>query len=128
LSGATQTAPLTEPFFPCCPAPPCTQYTVRQIIGIASELVKRNRMGEFLAARDKSRAARGLLGLLSTDERAFEEVFVAAFELLDVEWLKAKASYMSFNVPMTVRGGGGGGGACTCVRARLRAPRKKEAC
>jgi hypothetical protein len=45
---------------------------------------------------------RGFLALLATDARAFEEVFVAAFEALDAEWLSQRASYMQFNAVLGV--------------------------
>lgn len=42
-------------------------------------------------------AGRGFLGLLAAHSSAFEEVYCAAFDLLDRVWLDKKASYMEFN-------------------------------
>ncbi|CAH9102512.1 unnamed protein product [Cuscuta europaea] len=37
------------------------------------------------------------LNLLSLDERAFDNLFCVAFEMLDAQWLAKRASYMEFN-------------------------------
>ena len=53
----------------------------------------------------RSAAGRGFAGLTAADDRAFEELFVATFEILDREWLRQRASYMQFNtVIKAVRG------------------------
>lgn len=44
----------------------------------------------------KGAAGRGFVALLSQESHAFEEVFVAAFDFLDREWLRQRASYMEF--------------------------------
>ncbi|KAI8474779.1 MAG: engulfment and motility protein [Monoraphidium minutum] len=52
-----------------------------------------------------SAAGRGFLGLLASEEAAFEVVYAAAFELLDRVWLERKATYMEFNAVLKdVRG------------------------
>ena len=48
----------------------------------------------------KSAAGRGFMGLLGSSESAFEEVFVAAYQLLDVVWLEQGATYMEFPAVM----------------------------
>ena len=53
----------------------------------------------------RSAAGRGFAGLTAADDRSFEELFVATFEILDREWLRQRASYMQFNtVIKAVRG------------------------
>ncbi len=42
-------------------------------------------------------AGRGFIGLLSADGAAFEEVYCAAFDLLDRIWIERGATYMEFN-------------------------------
>jgi hypothetical protein len=126
------------PLLPC-PAPPHTQLMQCRVIGIGiqrdADFMKLGRVGKSMALWSCARAARGLLGLLSTNAHAFEEVFVAAYELLDMEWLNAKASYMAFGPVILVRGGGGGvlavrvcicayacACACVCMLLCTRAP------
>ena len=40
------------------------------------------------------------MGLLGSSESAFEEVFVVAYQLLDVVWLEQGATYMEFPAVM----------------------------
>jgi hypothetical protein len=42
-------------------------------------------------------AAPGFLALLAEEPAAFQELYVAAFLLLDDEWLRQGAGYMQFN-------------------------------
>lgn len=42
-------------------------------------------------------AGRGFLGLVSVHSSAFEEVYCAAFDVLDRVWLERGATYMEFN-------------------------------
>lgn len=43
-----------------------------------------------------SKAGVQFISFLDANERAFEEIYVAAFEVLDRIWLERKASYMDF--------------------------------
>ncbi len=53
----------------------------------------------------RTASGRGFASLAASEDCAFEELFVAAFECLDREWLRQKASYMQFNQVMKdVRG------------------------
>ena len=38
------------------------------------------------------------LDLLGEDEMAFDNLFCVAFQMMDVQWLAKRASYMEFNV------------------------------
>jgi ELMO domain-containing protein len=38
------------------------------------------------------------ISMLDVNDRAFEEIYVAAFEVLDRIWLEKKASYMQFPI------------------------------
>jgi hypothetical protein len=49
------------------------------------------------AAMPSGAPSRGFVGLLSSESAAFEEVYCAAFELLDRVWLERGATYMEFN-------------------------------
>ena len=37
---------------------------------------------------------------IAEDEKAFDELYCVAFEMLDVQWLEMRASYMEFNVSL----------------------------
>ena len=56
------------------------------------------RAKEPVAAVPSTPAGEGFLALLlESEDDAFEEIYAATFEVLDREWLKAKATYMEFN-------------------------------
>jgi hypothetical protein len=43
-------------------------------------------------------AAIHFLELLNEDEKAFDNLFCVAFQMMDAQWLAKRASYMEFNV------------------------------
>eukprot|EP00897_Mesotaenium_endlicherianum_P007768 jgi/Mesen1/7019/ME000365S06151 len=48
----------------------------------------------------KSLAGRHFVKMLGENEKAFDELYCVAFEMLDAQWLAMRASYMEFNVVM----------------------------
>jgi len=68
--------------------------------GAALSAQPAEREGDSDVAPPGTPAGRNFLTLMSTDERAFEELSVATFELLDQVWLQQRAGYMQFNQVM----------------------------
>jgi len=60
------------------------------------------RVGPTVGRVPSKPPGRALLRMLGAEEQgaALEEVYCITFELLDLEWLKAGASYMQFNAVM----------------------------
>jgi hypothetical protein len=54
-----------------------------------------------VAGAPTSLASVRFLELLGEDEMAFDNLFCVAFQMMDVQWLAKRASYMEFNVKIT---------------------------
>ncbi|XP_031104214.1 ELMO domain-containing protein A [Ipomoea triloba] len=54
-------------------------------------------MLDLQSGKPSTLAAIHFLDLLSEDDRAFDDLFCIAFEMLDAQWLAKRASYMEFN-------------------------------
>jgi ELMO domain-containing protein len=52
----------------------------------------------MVAGSPTSLASVRFLELLGEDEMAFDNLFCVAFQMMDVQWLSKRASYMEFNV------------------------------
>lgn len=55
----------------------------------------------MVAGAPTSLASVRFLELLGEDEMAFDNLFCVAFQMMDVQWLAKRASYMEFNVKIT---------------------------
>ncbi|XP_019186795.1 PREDICTED: ELMO domain-containing protein C [Ipomoea nil] len=54
-------------------------------------------MLDLQSGKPSTPAAIHFLDLLNEDDRAFDDLFCIAFEMLDAQWLAKRASYMQFN-------------------------------
>jgi hypothetical protein len=54
------------------------------------------------AAKPTSMSGITFLKILAEDEMAFDMLYCVAFEMLDAHWLAMRASYMEFNVTLSL--------------------------